>query len=195
MEVAATVKLFVTAFVLAVTSVNVAAPPVLAAPVIDNLVVPFVSRFNPKASFVPIVTAAPVVLPPFVMSPLPAEGVKYSSAVAPAFTLSCWFAVPSAVKPVPPCATVTGALLVRIVAEAFGRVKVLTDVVGPVNAVNPFPRMNVVRSDSGRLKIVFVPSTVIKSVLENAGCANSATDQSSNDSNSVVFFIICRMIH
>ncbi len=41
--------------------------------------------------------------------------------------------------PVPPWATVTAALEVRIVAEAFGRVKVFTVVAGPVKAVKPFP--------------------------------------------------------
>ena len=43
------------------------------------------------------------------------------------------------VCPVPPCAAVTAALSVRIVADALGSVKVFSDVVGPVNFVNPFP--------------------------------------------------------
>lgn len=92
-----------TVFVFAVTFVIVTCPPVLAPPVIAMRVTPVVSRFNPKASFVPIVTAAPVVLPPSSMSPdPPPDGVKYSSAVPPAFTRNCCKAVPNAVNPVPP---------------------------------------------------------------------------------------------
>lgn len=94
-----------TVFVFAVTFVIVTAPPVVVAPVIAIRVTPAVSRFNPKSSFVPIVTAAPVVLPPFVMSPAPADGVKYSRAVSPALTRNCCNAVPNDVNPVPPFAT------------------------------------------------------------------------------------------
>ena len=43
----------------------------------------------------------------------------------------------SVLAPVPPCATVTSALSVKTVADAFGNVNVLNDVVGPVTAKNP----------------------------------------------------------
>ena len=56
-------------FVFAVTFVIVTCPPVLAPPVIARRVTLFVSRFNPKASFVPMVMAAPVVLPPSRIAP------------------------------------------------------------------------------------------------------------------------------
>lgn len=39
------------------------------------------------------------------------------------------------VAPVPPCATVTAALLVRMVADAFGSVNVLSVVAGPVKSI------------------------------------------------------------
>ncbi len=39
------------------------------------------------------------------------------------------------VAPDPPCATVTAAALVRMVAEEFGSVKVLSDVAGPVKSI------------------------------------------------------------
>ena len=39
----------------------------------------------------------------------------------------------------PPCAAVTAALSVSIVALAFGRVNVFSEVVGPLNFVNPLP--------------------------------------------------------
>ena len=42
-------------------------------------------------------------------------------------------------SPVPPCATVTAALLVKIVAVASGSVNVFSLVVGPLILVNPFP--------------------------------------------------------
>ena len=51
-----------------------------------------------------------------------AAGVKYSNAVAKAFTRNCCEAVPSAVNPVPPCAIVTAALVVNIVVLASGSV-------------------------------------------------------------------------
>jgi len=44
-----------------------------------------------------------------------------------------------AVSPVPPCATVTAALLVSTVAEALGNVNVLSVDDGPVTAKNPLP--------------------------------------------------------
>src|SRR5258708_28320032 len=43
------------------------------------------------------------------------------------------------VAPVPPWATVTAALEVRILAEASGRVKVFSEVVGPLNLAKPLP--------------------------------------------------------
>jgi hypothetical protein len=43
------------------------------------------------------------------------------------------------VDPVPPCKTVTAALSVKIVALAFGSVKVFSVVAGPDNLANPFP--------------------------------------------------------
>lgn len=46
---------------------------------------------------------------------------------------------PNEVMPVPPCATVTVALSVRITADALGNVNVFSDVVGPENLVNPLP--------------------------------------------------------
>ena len=45
----------------------------------------------------------------------------------------------SVAAPVPPCATVTAAALVRIVALALGSVNVFSDVAGPENFVNPLP--------------------------------------------------------
>ena len=39
----------------------------------------------------------------------------------------------------PPCAAVTAALSVKIVADALGSVNVFSDVAGPVNLVNPLP--------------------------------------------------------
>lgn len=70
------VTAFSTVEVLLVTSVNVNAPPVVAPPVRVARVTLFVSRFSAFASFVPIVTADPVLLPPFKMSPVP-EGVDH----------------------------------------------------------------------------------------------------------------------
>jgi len=49
------------------------------------------------------------------------------------------YAVVPVALPVPPCATVTAALSVRMVADASGNVKVFSAVVGPLNLVNPFP--------------------------------------------------------
>ena len=49
------------------------------------------------------------------------------------------YAVVEVALPVPPCATVTAALSVNTVAEAFGSVNVFSAVVGPENLVNPFP--------------------------------------------------------
>jgi hypothetical protein len=47
--------------------------------------------------------------------------------------------IPAVPVPVPPCATVTAALEVKIVAVASGKVNVLSAVVGPVNLVKPLP--------------------------------------------------------
>lgn len=63
--------------------------------------------------------------------------LEYSNAVAPEFTRKTCFAVPMDVRPVPPWAAVTAALSVNMVADAFGKVKVLVLEAGPVNAVNP----------------------------------------------------------
>ena len=51
---------------------------------------------------------------------------------------SAFNAALAVVWPVPPCAIVTAALSVRIVALAFGSVNVFSLVVGPVNFVKPF---------------------------------------------------------
>lgn len=59
--------------------------------------------------------------------------------------------------PVPPCATVTAALLVRTVELAFGSVKVFSDVAGPVNLVNPFPVPPLV---DGRMPVIPVVSEI-----------------------------------
>ena len=86
------------------------------------------------------------------------------------------------VCPVPPWAAVTAALSVRMVAEAFGRVKVLVDVVGPVKAVNPLfvpprdgakiPVQPTVMDAAFRRAVVGLPPSVsvtfISSVLVNA---------------------------
>lgn len=50
-----------------------------------------------------------------------------------------WIVLPLLLTPVPPCAPVTTSLLVRIVAVAFGRVKVFSVLAGPVNLVKPLP--------------------------------------------------------
>jgi hypothetical protein len=42
-------------------------------------------------------------------------------------------------RPVPPCATVTAALSVSIVAEALGKVKVFSVEAGPESLANPLP--------------------------------------------------------
>ena len=47
--------------------------------------------------------------------------------------------LPLLLTPVPPCAPVTRALSVRIVALAFGSANDLAVEAGPVNCVNPFP--------------------------------------------------------
>lgn len=78
--------------------------------------------------------------------PLPAgksAGVKALNVGAPADDpvagpANTKFCVALAV-PVPPCATVTKAAEVKIVALAFGNVNILSAVAGPVNLVNPFP--------------------------------------------------------
>ena len=41
--------------------------------------------------------------------------------------------------PVPPCATDTSALVVKIVALASGKVNTFSEVDGPMNLVNPLP--------------------------------------------------------
>lgn len=83
--------------------------------------------------------------------------------------------------PVPPCATVTSALLVRIVAEALGKVYVFADVAGPDTVKNallvpPFAtgRMPVTPAVSGRpvalvsTRALGVPSAGVTNVGEFA---------------------------
>lgn len=82
-------------------------------------------------------TGSAVVPPPTsIWLVVPAGSVcKAPVAVVPAAISP--YAVVDVVLPVPPCATVTAAAEVNIVALLFGRVKVFVDVAGPVKAVNP----------------------------------------------------------
>ena len=69
--------------------------------------------------------------------------------------------VPEA-KPVPPCATVTAAFDVSTVDEAFGKVNVLAEVVGPATvkkalAVPPFAL--------GKMPVTFVVRSMVAAVM------------------------------
>ena len=75
-------------------------------------------------------TKIPVVAPAASVCCIPVAVVP--AAISP-------YAVVLVARPVPPCATVTAALEVRIVAVAFGKVNVFSAVVGPLNFANPFP--------------------------------------------------------
>jgi len=81
-----------------------------------------ISVVSPAAS----VWCAPVAVVPAAMSP---------------------YAVVDVARPVPPCDTVTSVLLVSIVADELGRVKVLNVVAGPVNVRKFVPRTKVLTSD------------------------------------------------
>ena len=88
-----------------------------------------------------------------------------------------WSSPVSVVAPEPPCATVTAALDVRMVADALGSVNVFKDVAGPVKAIKalfvpPFPpgSVPVTPDESGRpvqfvsVPLVGVPSSGVVSV-------------------------------
>ena len=144
-------------------------------------------------------------------APLPVAVVQTGSADAPPPTsisvvapaASVWCApvavVPAAIRPyavvlvalpVPPCATVTAALSVRIFADAFGRVNVLKDVVGPVNFRWFVPRTNVRSAPTvGAAETVSVLYSVIFSPPQIAGCANADRLHKRNE-NAIIDLII-----
>lgn len=64
--------------------------------------------------------------------------------------------------PVPPCGTVTAEFEVSTVAEAFGKVNVLSEVAGPVTAKNPFP---VPPLAPGRMPVTFVVRSIVALVM------------------------------
>jgi len=82
--------------------------------------------------------AADVHVVPLEVNTLPlVPGATTCSALVP-LPKSTLFAV-NEVAPVPPCATVTAAFVVKMFALALGRVKVFLVEAGPENSVKPFP--------------------------------------------------------